>query len=270
MNNPFTSFNIYPDFLQGHVLQWVLDPVFIEDEPHIFTVEISGTPTFELIDYTLPAGENVVIRDKTNTKQDHSANKYYRVKLTTGADKTYYSPLILFGIDKYTRRQYVIASEIVRKELLRMRKFTGSKGWLLKRKVVGTPMKQLLEVDPVSGVALTDNTSHQGTSLEGGYYPPIGFYFSTERTAQARKLSEFGMTEIYSNSFRTVGFPSIDSYDIIVDSDTDDRWIIKDLQPFPFPGTDIIVVQTMEVQLIPNTDPVYKIATPKITDAFAL
>jgi hypothetical protein len=244
------------------MLQWAIDPTFPNCEPYSFTGQVSGTPTFEILEYELPAGENLVVRDKIYFKQNLASDLYYRVKLVTADNKTYYSRSQLFGLEMYTRRTYMLGAEITRKELLRMRKFTGIEGYLLKRKVVGVSINSN-EVDPVSGVALADNTTNQGTNFVAGYYPPIGLYYSCEKANNTRKLSELGVNEIYVQELRTIGFPSIDTYDILVDSTNDTRWLIKERQAFTIPGTSLAVVQIMEAQAIPVTDPVYKITTPK-------
>jgi YHS domain-containing protein len=256
--NPFIYAKLFPNFSEGHVIQWSLDPAFNEELPYTIIVEVSGTPIFDEIQYILPVEDNTFITyDKSNFKQNLASDTYYRVKLTTGNNNIYYSPTILFGIDQYSRREYRLALEITRKEMLRMRKFTGSPGQLLKRKVFGVVNKKVNEIDPISGIALTDNTEDFGTSIEGGYYSPIGIYFSTEETKQERNLTELGVNEIYTQSFRTIGYPTIDTYDIIVDSQNDQRWLVKDKQNYVFPSTEIVVVQTLRTQLIANTDHTY-------------
>lgn len=259
MYNPFTSIKLIPSYGIGHIIQWSIDPAFHISEPHQFIVEVSGTPDFSELLYTIKSGNSFSAIDDTNIKQSWTLDLYYRVRLIAHREE-FLSQNLAFSGSKYTRYTYINAREIMRKELLRMRKYTGSPVWLLKRKIHG---KQLEDntVDPVSGVPLTDQSGDYGSHFKDGYYDPLAFYASFEdlhatRTQQPEGL---GMLEIFQRNFRTIGFPIIETYDIIVEPINDERYFVKDRQPFYFPSTDLIVVQTLECQLIPNTDPVYKI-----------
>lgn len=257
--NPFTSVRLFPSYGFGHVIQWSIDPVFKFPEPHNFTVEVSGTPDFKLIDYTIPAGNAFSAIDNTRVKQSWTLDHYYRVKLTAG-NEVFYSQNLAFTGSRYTRRQYVLAREIVRKELLRCTKFTGSQYYLLKRKIYGTQLNDD-SVDPVSGVPLTDQVADQGSHFANGYYNPLPFYLSTEENETDRSMQGEGkgLVEITQKNFRTIGFPIIETYDILVEPVNDERYFVKSQKSTYFPSTDLIVVQQFVAQLIPNTDPVYKI-----------
>jgi hypothetical protein len=265
-SNPFTSAKVAPAYTAGHFVYWSIDPTFNEEGPHNFTVEVSGTPDFSEIEYSIPAGNAFSITDPAiKFKQSFALDLFYRIKLTTGDDNTYFSPTVTFSVSSYNRREWVASREIVRKELLRIKKFTGRSMWLLKRKVYG---KQLNDpkIDPVTGVPLTNEAPDQGSRFVNGYYQPLGLYCSIEDVNSSRTNSQsgLGVEELIQQKFRTVGFPVIQTYDIIVDANNDERYNVKEVETFNFPSTDIMLVQLVTAQLIPNTSPVYKIDIPNV------
>lgn len=265
MYNPFTFVKLIPSYGYGHVIQWGIDPVFGESDPHIFTVQVSGTPDFSELLYEIAVNNAFSALDDKNVKQSFTMDLFYRVKLDTGSNNTYYSKNVNFSGARYGRREYVQAREIIRKELLRMRKYTGGQAFLLKRKIHGIQLNDPT-VDPITGVPLTDQHTGQGSHFAVGYYTPLAFYVSFEDDQKSRKQGPegLGLTDITQQNFRTIGFPIVETYDVIVEPLNDQRYLVKQKEEHYFPGTDLILVQILETQLIPNTDPVYKIEVPKI------
>lgn len=257
--NPFIRVTMMPNFATGHIIQWKIDPTFAESEPYTYIVECSQVPTFSELSYTFPSTTDFSAVDDKNEKQAIYVDLYYRVKLTTADGNTYYSKSVIFGSGQDTRRQYKLAAEITRKELLRMRKFTGMDGFLLKRKSFGQVRKD--SVDPITGTPITNNVTDFGTGIDGGYFDPIKVVFSYEDDDTKRGYSAdgFGVSESYTCSLRMVGFPAIDTYDILVDPISDARYIIKDVKTDSFPATAIPVVQVLTASQLPVTDPVYQI-----------
>lgn len=263
-SNPFNLVTVSPNFALGHAIQWDIDSGFVESEPYEFVVEVSGVPDFTEIQYTLPPTDSFFILDDTKFKEATFIDIYYRVRLTTGDHNTYYSPVVEFGRILEYRRPYKIASEIVRKEFLRMKRYTGTPGYLLKRKAFGQVRKD--SVDPISGVPITDNTSSFGTSFENGYFKPIKVLFSYEDRKFTRILNQTGMgvNDVKDVSLRLPGFPTVGTHDIIIDTDEDSRYLVKTATAITYPGTSIDMVQKLEASLIPPTDPVYQILIPNV------
>lgn len=261
MSNPFTSFRYLPGAIGGSVLTWSIDPTFTDPLPHNFTLQLSGTPDFSEVLTEIPGGDVACIVDTTNIQQDNLYSIYYRVKLVTGNDEhTYYSRILTTAGDDYTRRQYVLAREIARKEILRM-KYTGFKATLLKRKIYGIPATDA-GIDPVSGVPLTDQADNLGNNTVVGYYAPIPFIISFEDTpVEHRGMSRdgLGVTEIIQQNFRAAGFPIIETDDIIVLTTNRDHYVVKSKETSCFPGTDLVIVQTCTAQLSAPTDPINNI-----------
>lgn len=259
LSNPFVNAVMTPNFAQGHYIQWKLDSMFMESEPYIFTVEVSGTPDFSEIHYTLPPTESFFAVDDTNFRQAIYVDLYYRVKLETADKHTYYSKSMYFGSAMESRRSYRLASEIVRKELLRLRRYTGIDAYLLKRKAFGEVRKD--EVDSITGAPITDNVSHFGTGLSGGYFKPLKVMFTYEDGNSSRTLDQagLGVNDVNDVSLRMIGHPLVETHDVIVDTIGDARFLVKKATPTFFPGTCLNIVQKIEASQLPTTDTVYKI-----------
>lgn len=264
ISKPFTSLTIHPNFNSGHTISWTIDPTIDISKYHTFKLQASGSPMFEELLFENDVGNVFFAVDSSNLKQSNNADLYYRINLVDLKSNTsYYSDAIAFHPKKYDRRSFVYAREIARKEILRF-KIIGTVAALLKRKIYGTHLNDA--IDPISGVPLTDNSSSQGTSFETGYYDPLIIMISMEDGQQVRRLAQdgFGVLDATTVTFRTVGFPIIETYDIIVDILDDHRYIVKDIEKLDYPSSNITIVQTIKAQLLPPTDPVYKIDIPHV------
>jgi hypothetical protein len=258
-NYPFTFLNVTANYNTGHFIEWQLDHLFADDEPHEFIVEVSEDPKFSEITYSLPKVTNTFFAvDDTKTKQAATVDFFYRIKLKT-PNKLYYSNAISLAAGLETRRNYVLAAEIVRKELLRLGKYTGHAVYLLKRKNYGKKVKESL--DPISGIVITNNVSDFGTSFEGGYFRPLKTLMSYEAVKQDRKLSDQGFGTVESSAIRArmAGFPIANPEDIIVDAGDSTRYRIMDQQVKRLPGTSLCISQIITIETIATSDIVYKI-----------
>lgn len=260
MANPFIKIKAGIDYSTGHHIQWNLDPNFKATLPYRFELEMAEDQTFNKIIFTKDAGDNFHAVDDSRLKQNFGSTYQYRIKLTDGDERTYYSIVFNFGMDNPSRHKYLMASEMVRKEWVRMQ-YTGKFGWLIKRKVYGATATT--EVHPISGVPITDNKTHFGASIDGGYYPPIRIKYSQENQSQSTKLDEQGLGVKYEEAMqlRLVSFPFVESHDILVSTD-DKRWLVTAVKEFIFPGTDTTLIQVVDCRIIANTDSIYSIKLP--------
>ena len=258
-SNPFTRIHLTPRFALGHLIQWDIDPLFRDHDPHLFTLEVSGILDFSELIREIPVGNSFFASDIPGAQQLSANVLYYRVRLET-PEGTYHSKSISSYFTNYTRRQYVLAAEIARKEMLRMKKFSGVDAVVLKRKIYGEPVTGNT-VDPVTGMALTSGAPHHGSSIVAGYYKPLHTLYSVEEGNDTRRIDPggTGALEVSQISVRMLGFPALHYNDIVIDYDQDYRYIVKDRQEVEFPGTSITIIQKLQLSLIPPSDPVYSI-----------
>ena len=257
----FKQLKFTPNFAKGHVIEWSLDPTFNVEGPFIFTLQLAETPDFSELITELVVGDQLFAIDNTNTKRTLGDVVRYRVKLQTKR-KVYYSDSLDFGENIDTVRKYLLAAELQRKELLRIR-YAPSKGWLLKRKSYG--IVDTANVSFISGIPIADNKSDYGTGIVGGYYRPLGMMWALEKQNQSKKLSgdDTNVHEDYTIDIRTIGFPSLDDRDIIIDASDDTRYSVESHNNKYFPGTTVNILQTATLKQLSPTDSVYNIQVPK-------
>ena len=259
---PFATVDVVHTFRALELaIQWTLDSAFRDVAPFDFMVEVSETPDFSEVLYELSAGDNFFAIDDRKQRQAAIIDFYYRVRLKTGSNRVYYSPVIGNWANKVGQHQRLIATEITRREFVRYR-YTGQQGWLLKRRNYG--MQDPAQLDPITGVPLSDQSSDYGTGFTGGYYPPLKVTYSREAVENSSQLSQegFGTTTQESQKHRFVGFPMIENYDILV-TDTNQRYRYAKVNATYMPGTDILLLQSCDAVLLPMTDPIYNIPIPQ-------
>jgi hypothetical protein len=262
----FKKIAVLPDWVNGHFIQWSLDPFFSGERPYDFSLEISETLDFsEIITVKKNLGEVFFAVDDTNLKQNWSPSYIYRITLTTADNKKYQSFPITFGATPQEKNKIALAAEVIRKELL-MCRTAGTSGWLLKRKTYGSKTaKTIKNLDPVSGVPMTD-TKHEdyGVGIDGGYFPPTPCAYYAEANSQDKQLdpSGIGIKETISSAIRFPGYPYIDVRDIICSSDGGYRYSIQAKNDKVFPGTNILILQKASLTLIPPSDTIYSIPIP--------
>lgn len=257
--NPFTSINLKLDIASGHLLSWTIDPLFTDPEPHTFYIEVSDDPLFNVILREIKVGNFPSGRDTKGLHQNFNNVLNYRIRLDT-SEGTYYSDVVNTNFAPLTRRQYAIANEIIRKELMLMEKFTGINISVLKRKIYG-PSVEDKSIDPISGVALTDESPNHGNEKTKGYYDQIHSWMSNAGGKSINRLDPSGTGAV--NSFiqqvRMLPFPIVNYNDIVIDVDADLRYIVKEVDFVTYPGTNIILIQNVQLSLLPTSDPVYSI-----------
>lgn len=262
----FKYFYLTVDFITGNKLQWGLSAGFKDVEPYQFQVQVSQTLDFSSYVYTIDAGNNYFAVDDSNIKQNWSKDLYYRVRLTTGgqngsSESVYYSEPLAYASAPTTKRKYRMAAEMMRRFAV-AGKFGGFQGYLLKRKIYGQVDTE--NVDPITGIPLNNNLGSFGTGIVGGYYPPLAVMFVTTDHTNDKTLSPdgIGVKEANDKSVCVQGFPFIESYDVIVNAETNQRYYVNGFKYIYFPGTEILVQQKLDLKLLPITDKLYKIEVP--------
>lgn len=262
----FKRVDIVPDWVRGHFVQWQLDPFFKGVRPYNFSLEISKTHNFsEIMHVKANLGEVFFAVDDSNLKQSWAPNYSYRVVLNTGDGTRYSSIPVLFGSTRHEQRKYAMAAEIIRKEILLCR-YTGTEAWLLRRKSYGTlGLKTLANLDPVSGVPISDTKGEDyGVGIDDGYFAPVPCLFYTEASLQDKQLDPkgIGVKETYTSEIRLPGYPIIEVRDIICEARDGYRYSIQARGAKQFPGTNITLTQKATLNLIPSSDTIYSIPIP--------
>jgi len=272
-NRVFKHISVIPDWERGHVVQWQLDPFFKAVRPYNFSLEIAENDAFnELIATKKNLGEVFFAVDDTRAKQSWEPNYAYRVCLTAADGKRYNSYPVLFGTSRQERQRYAMAAEVIRKEILLCR-YGGASAWLLRRKsyggTIGGNRVAHKNIDPVSGVPIADTKLEDyGVGVDEGYFPPVPCTFIVESTDQDKQLdpSGIGVKEKYSANIRMPGYPITEVRDIICDAQEGVRYSVSAKNTKQFPGTSIIILQKLSMNVIPISDTIYSIPIPATFD----
>ncbi|NBQ68971.1 MAG: hypothetical protein EBU46_09130 [Nitrosomonadaceae bacterium] len=257
---PFEQIKTSVNFDAGHVVQWKLSADYKGRPPICAVLQIAENESFETVIKEIPSATFYAV-DDSRLKQNWDVNHVYRIKLIDSDDQITYSQPFNFDLDNIPRHKYLLASEIIRKEWVRLQ-YVGVSGWLLKRRHFGVEATQ--ELDPVTKVPLTDNPISFGVGFNGGYYPAARFIYSQENRQQDTKLDEQGMGVRHDETvgLRCPGFPGVDVQDVVVGPDGK-RWFVANVQERFFPGTHTTLIQEVQCRIIPNTDSVYRINVPE-------
>ncbi len=261
-NNPFAKVEVILDYVSGHKLQWWLQPTFNGKGPYTFNLIAYQDLGFKEVLFKKNVGENYFAIDDSHIRQNHLNSFIYKIELVTSDNKSYLSEMVGWQpSDTTTRNKYLTASEIVRKEWVRM-KHTGLYGYLLKRKIYSPAA--VGELDPVTNEPIIDTSNGSfGVGIKGGYFEPLLIKYTLENKSTSLDFSQEGKGSTYKElvKIRMVGFPYVDQHDILV-SKEGKRYRISEQSEIFFPGTTIALIQNIVATIIPNTDTVYSINTP--------
>jgi hypothetical protein len=266
----FDRIEVFPRTSGGTRVEWTLHPNFSEPLPHDFTLEVGATGLAAADDWQtvgLPARNTFYLVDDQQRVFGHTQWTHYRVRLETPQGVHYSAPVGCQG--RLNSRHWRLMRDVIRRELLMLRKESGQEGYILKRRVTGTPC-------PVCLSFMTDEVTNAqcptcyGTGFDGGYYPPLGCVW-----ANLTPFGDFehldreqtrGSTNQATTRARMLATPQLCTHDVWVDRDSDYRWSIHQVQNIVEMRGIPVVVQ-VDMQLCPFNDPVYKFPVADLVPA---
>ena len=222
----------------------------------------AGTDTWIALNSEPIIGE-CCFTDECQRNWEFIHNGFYRVRMIFPSQPdTVYTSYPSAATGNLSKKDWLIAREIIRKELLQQSKIDGTLGFLLKRKKFGVSCTNpaCLEWDTRE---VTDSNCPicYGTGIVGGYYPGIEHYFTfnpgTKRRINAGQPPR-GVHSDINDSVRSILYPNIDTRDVWVNVGSDQRYIVDsydvivDMKSVPLVGT-------VHLKLAPATDVVYSV-----------
>ena len=211
---------------------WELSRLFTDPKPHTFTLQgaYSSTDNNEFANIGLPFNEAFYATDADKRIFAQTQDFYYRVKLVTPL-RTYYSEIVS-AFKNLVYRDWRLARDVIRKEVLRHSKYTSLKGFLLKRKRYGARCTACTDY-LTEEVTNSDCVVCKGTGLTQGYfaavpaYMELGLHQAREEMDSAQAVGT--KKDVVIPGCRMLGDPVPDSYDVFVDSGSDRRFIIHEI-----------------------------------------
>jgi hypothetical protein len=244
-------------------ISWELDRQFNGLLPYSFQLQVGNTGNQNAVDWVNVGtpGVNTLYAEDDERREGNYGKQlltHYRVLLTTDDGHKYVSrPVHTFG--ELGEKDWVFAREIVRKEKLR-HQLVSVEGFLLKRMRFGIRCTNCL--DPLTGGITNSNCPEcNGVGFQVGYHPPspLTFDMKPEVVEELLKGTEPpGPSAYVGLHARLLGFPPVAKHDVWVDGKSDQRWIMHTIGNMA-EWRHVPLVVDVEINLLPFTDPVYKI-----------
>lgn len=224
----------------AQIITWELNPLFRPKGPFlIYYIEFAHA----LGEWTRLNPDDALVNECTYVDDNKrrcglNNDEYYRIIAFDGIQEYASKPEPTLGV--WNRHDWLIARDVIRKEYLRLRKFVGAQGWLLKRRKGGIPCEcnDWDTGEPVNSFC----DACFGTGIQGGYYNAIPFWLDIDAGPKAGDVSiPTGVVDNRSTTARAVAYPRLDTYDIWIDGDMNKRYVIRKVDsPVDFRGKPVI------------------------------
>lgn len=223
-NEAFDRVVLTPHMRGGTIVTFWIRSSFNADGPWAFYLEWAEHPSGDWIDVAGPVVDNVLV-DTEQRRFSALPHSVYRVRAETGGGifYSYVNPVM----GEWNYHQWRTAREIIRREYLRMQKYTGTEGFYLARKQWGELCPSCLDHN-TDMVTDSHCSVCYGTRFVGGYYAPTTLWVEEDRVAvRTQREPERAVTMDQSQIARVVAYPFLTSEDVWVSKTTGERWIIK-------------------------------------------
>lgn len=264
----FSRLDIWHMARGGTEICWLLSQNFhfpVNEEPHFYVdYGNAGTDTWIALNEEPVIGA-CCFTDPCQRNWEFLHDGFYRVRMIFPSQPdVVYTSFPEEASGTLSKKDWLIAREIIRKELLQQTKIDGTQGFLLKRKKFGVACSNpdCLEWDTRE---ITDSNCPicYGTGLVGGYYPGIPHYLTfTPGVKSPRRIDAGkpprGVSSDILDDARSILYPNIDTRDVWVNAGSDERYVvdgydcIADIKTFELVGT-------LHLKLAPATDVVYSV-----------
>ena len=248
----------------GTRVMWELQPTFTDDGPYIFQLQVSESANPNASDWEdvgAPVGNTYYAIDGEQRSFGKMNRAFYRVKLYTGTATYYSEPTGAMGT--LSRRDWRIAKEVIRQELVRMRLAAGQEGLLLKRHISGEPCTEC--IDPLTGeVRNNDCEFCYGTGVRCGYFYPMDCIWAEidPKTYHVEQSGARGTVNDIVVKARMVNTWMLGEEDIWVNRLTDERYYIHRVQNVA-EMRGVPLIANVEMRPAPISSSAYDIELPQ-------
>lgn len=254
MNDVITRFDVFPRYDGGFMFMWEIYGGFNQPPPWIFNVEQSSSPTGDWKDISGPIEGAFFYHEDRRILINKSAVLYFRLRMRVGGD-TYFSAVIQPYGD-LGRKDFLIAREIMRKEVLHMKGMAGVFGSLYSLTTFGPPCRACR--DPITGdIRDSECKVCMGTGRMNPYSGPYDAWMTfTEDSKHQHQDDGLGTFEHRMFNVRVVANPVVKKNDIIIDRGSDKRYyvnqasVVAEIRRVP-------IVQVLTVSEAPVSDNAY-------------
>lgn len=259
--SPFRRVSV--DYLTagGARVTWEADRTLTDAGPYVYQLYASQSGVADASDWVAvgdPAQDATHLLDPSQRLWGASPTLHYRVVLTT-ASGSYTSPVA--GVTgQLTVEQWLQVREVLRKEALRLQRFVGVDGFLLKAKRYG---QVCTCVDPYSGeIGNSSDLTCYGLGIVGGYHPPVPFTFYDTSNASSREKVYYnenrGTVNPLSRVVRMLATLPVAARDAVVLKGSDERYYVDEVREL-VTRVRVPVVYAVTIRLAPRSDVLYSV-----------
>jgi len=246
----------------GARIRWEMTHHFVRPAPHTFQLQTTSGNVAEADDWEdvgSPVVNTFYAMDNTRRLYGKTRHISYRIKLTDAANVVYYSkPALTLG--QWTKRDWVIAQEILRREQLRAKRYTSVDGYIFKRRRYGTQCPEDNCLDPITGEIMNSNCEVcGGTGIVFGYYDPVAASYAdvtNENSREHRDNQSRATVNDVTISGRFFNFPPLVQGDIWVNRFSDERYYIHQVGELAS-HRGVPIVWNVELRKAEDTDKIY-------------
>jgi hypothetical protein len=257
MDQIFDSFDVLPNYATGFEFAWAISQGFTAPAPWYFWVQRAETPDGPWTDMSgqLQDVYGWAAVEKLIAPKDPVL--YFRIKARIGTADYYSHVKQPYG--DLSRREFLLAQNMQRHELLQMCGMSGVRGNIWLKSIFGPACTTC--TDFVGGNP-TDSSCADcfGTGRRPGYHGPYPTWltFSPARRKKHMSGDKHGVREDYTFTVRMLGTPRVKKDDILIDSATDKRYYVDAITNVA-EMRRIPIVQQVLVNEIPVSSPLYRI-----------
>lgn len=244
---------VYPAWYKSMLVSWQVPDAWGEFEPQ-YRVYRSRTQGVEY-DLLTPSAisEQFFTDEKASLEQAKFANYHYYVEALFNDGRVL--------VSEYTSAtphmgewQKIRKSEINRREMILLSKYTGQDTLVLRRKSSGLRCKDCW--DNISKTITTNKCpTCYGTSFEGGYRKGLAAVLQYDATVENRSYSYLGKFEQNQIGAWTIAFPDVEATDIIIRLSDNTVYRVEQIQNTQLQGEN--VRQIMRVTQLAKQDVEY-------------
>jgi hypothetical protein len=264
MQDVFTKINITPNYASGFTFTWSISSGLEDPGPWkycIYEAESGEGPWIPLSPILVNQG---VWSETESRLVSKDLVLFFMITLTT--PKGTYDSHVITPYGDLDRREYLLAKEIMRREVLQSRTMAGTVSDLWIRSTWGPIATGC--VDPITGDVLSDScgTSY-GTGRDPGYYGPVKVWTTYAPLTRDSEQSQdgTGVRQNYVTTVRLIGYPYLKDKDVLVDCKLGKRYLVDGVQHLT-ELRRVTIVQSVTVGELPVSDPLYRLGLQPAVD----
>ena len=260
-DQPFERTTVSPGAVGGAEASWVVKPDLPWPLPWSFRVDMAYTPASAWTEITTETGTDYAYIDASQYKFDFMTEVWYRIVLIDGDAAEHAGDPAQIGT-YLDRRDWIIAKDVCRRAMQRMRIRTGRQGHLYKRRGWGA----ICEVcaDEITGQATNSQCpTCYGTGITDGYHSPISMWVEMHQEDLDRMTDDKGSLRYkLAHPTMAVNFPKIAPYDVWRDLRSGKMWAVQPSVQTISSTRGLSLIVSMQLQPIEVGDVVYQLDDP--------